>query len=68
MPGRLRIVDYTVAHVVHELQKDRASRDVKLVMAHVESDLKPVLDRYHVTEAIGPNRIFDSLHEALGVY
>jgi len=31
----------------------------------VQSDLKPDLDRHHLTEAIGPTRIFDTLHEAL---
>ena len=36
-----------------------------LVFAHVQSDLKPDLDRHHLTEVIGANRIFDSLHEAL---
>jgi hypothetical protein len=28
-------------------------------------DLKPDLDRHHLTEVIGLSRIFDSLHEAL---
>jgi SulP family sulfate permease len=50
---------------VCELQKDLAAQGTGLVFAHVQSDLKPDLDRHHLTEAIGPDRIFDSLHEAL---
>jgi hypothetical protein len=36
-----------------------------LVFARVQSDLQPDFDRHHLTEAIGPSRIFDSLHAAL---
>jgi sulfate permease, SulP family len=54
--------------VVRELQQDLEKRGVKLVFAHVQSDLKPDLDRHHLTEAIGANRIFYSLHEALASY
>jgi MFS superfamily sulfate permease-like transporter len=66
--GAITNVDYTAAHVVRELQQDLAHRGVELVVAHVQSDLKPDLDRHHLTEAIGPKRIFDSLHEALAAY
>ena len=66
--GAITNVDYTAAHVVRELQRDMAHRGVELVLAHVQSDLKPDLDRHRLTEAIGPNRIFDSLHEALAAY
>jgi MFS superfamily sulfate permease-like transporter len=66
--GAITNVDYTAAQVVRELQQDLADRGVELVFAHVQSDLKPDMDRHHLTEAIGPNRIFDSLHEALAAY
>lgn len=66
--GAIINVDYTAARVVRELQQDLASRSVELVFAHVQSDLKPDLDRHHLTEAIGANRIFDSLHEAIAAY
>ena len=66
--GAITNVDYTAAQVVRELQQELARRGVELVFAHVQSDLKPDLDRHRLTEAIGPNRIFDSLHEALGAY
>ena len=66
--GAITQVDYTAARVVRELQEDLAQSGVALVFAHVQSDLKPDLDRHHLTEAIGADRIFDSLHEALACY
>ena len=63
--GAITHVDYTAARVVEELQRDLAQQGVQLVFAHVQSDLRPDLDRHHLTEAIGANRIFDSLHAAL---
>jgi MFS superfamily sulfate permease-like transporter len=66
--GAITHVDYTAARVVVELQKDLAQRGVELVFAHVQSDLKPDLDRHHLTEVIGADRIFDTLHGALARY
>ena len=63
--GAITHVDFTAARVVRELQKDLSAQGTGLVFAHVQSDLKPDLDRHHLTGAIGPSRIFDSLHEAL---
>ena len=66
--GAITNVDYTAARVVRELQGDLAHLGVALVFAHVQSDLKPDLDRHHLTEVIGANRIFYTLHEALDCY
>ena len=65
--GAITNVDFSAARVVREVQKDLSAQGTGLVFAHVQSDLKPDLDRHHLTEAIGPRRIFDSLHEALAV-
>ena len=64
--GAITNVDFSAARVVREIQKDFAAQGTGLVFAHVQSDLKPDLDRHHLTEAIGPTRIFDTLREALG--
>lgn len=66
--GAITQVDYTAARVVRELQQDLAKRGIELVFVHVRSDLKPDLDRHHLTEVIGANRIFDSLHQALDCF
>ena len=63
--GAITHVDYTAARVVRELQQDLAKQGVTLVFAHVQSDLRPDLDRHHLTEVIGADHIFNSLHEAL---
>jgi len=63
--GAITQVDYTAARVVRELQEDLAQRGVSLLLAHVQSDLRPDLDRHGLTEVIGRTRIFDSLHQAL---
>ncbi len=66
--GAITQVDYTAARMVRELHEDLAQRGVQLVFAHVQSDLKPDLDRHHLTELVGADRIFDSLHEAIDCY
>ncbi len=66
--GAITHVDYTAAQIVRELQKDLSRSGVALVFAHVQSDLRPDLDRHHLTEVIGAHRIFDTLHMALAAY
>jgi SulP family sulfate permease len=66
--GAITNVDYTAAHVVRELLQELTSRGVALVFAHVQSDLKPDLDRHRLTEALGPGHLFDTLHEALKAF
>jgi len=63
--GAITNVDYTAARVVREVERDLAQQGVSLIWAHVQSDLKPDLDRHGLTEVIGPAQIFASLHEAL---
>jgi MFS superfamily sulfate permease-like transporter len=66
--GAITHVDYTAARVVRELQRNLAKLGVALVLAHVQSDLRPDLDRHLLTESIGANRIFDTLHGAIAAY
>ena len=66
--GAITRIDYTAARVVRELQHNLAERGVDLVFAHVQSDLKPDLERHKLTEVIGADRIFDRLHDALDAY
>jgi high affinity sulfate transporter 1 len=66
--GAITNVDFTAARVLREVQKDLFTQGTGLVFAHVQSDLKPDLDRHHLTEAIGLSHIFGSLHEALAAF
>jgi len=63
--GAITHVDFTAARVFREVLQFLSAKGVGLVLAHVQSDLRPDLDRHHLTEVIGPSRIFDTLHEAL---
>jgi sulfate permease, SulP family len=66
--GAITNVDFTAARVVREVVEELRKQGIALVLAHVQSDLKPDLDRHHLTEAIGPERMFDTLHEAIAVF
>jgi high affinity sulfate transporter 1 len=66
--GAITDVDYSAARVLRELHEDMARRGVQLAFAHVQSDLKPDLDRHHLTEVLGTDRIFDTLRDALACY
>jgi MFS superfamily sulfate permease-like transporter len=57
-------VDYTAARVVLQLHQDLIACGVELAFARVSPELRADLDRHHLTEAIGPERIFDRLHDA----
>ncbi len=61
-------VDYTAARVVLQLQQDLAGCGVELAFARVSPELKADLDRHHLTEAIGSERIFPRLRDALAAY
>ena len=50
------------------MQQELSRRGTELVFAHVQSDLMPDLERHHLTEALGPKQIFDSLHEMLATF
>ena len=66
--GAITKVDYTAAQVVRELHQDLSNRGVALACAHVEPELKADLDRHHLTEVMGAERIFDTLRDALAAY
>lgn len=66
--GAITKLDYSAARVVADLLAELKLRGVALVFAHVESGLQADLDRHHLTDAIGRDRIFDKLHEAIASY
>ena len=66
--GAITSVDYTAAWIVRQMQQELSRHGTELVFAHVQSDLMPDLERHHLTEALGPMRIFDSLHEMLAAF
>ena len=61
-------LDYTAARVLQSLKKNLTEAGVELAFARVPWDLKSDFDRHHMTEAIGPGRMFNRLHEAIAAF
>lgn len=61
-------VDYTAAQVVFELKRDLTAAGIELAFARVPWDLRADFDRHHLTEAIGAERMFAKLHEAIAAF
>ncbi len=66
--GAIADVDYTAARIVRELVTDLKARGVTVAFAHVQSDLRPDLDRHHLTGLLGAEHIYDTLRSALAGY
>jgi SulP family sulfate permease len=63
--GAITSVDYSAARVLRDLQKDLVGRGIALVLVHTESSLRADLHRHRLSDVIGADHIFDTLHEAL---
>jgi SulP family sulfate permease len=63
--GAITSIDYTAARVVHNLLQELADRAVSFVLVHAETSLLADLRRHRLSEVIGSDHIFDTLHEAL---
>ncbi|MGA7342487.1 MAG: SulP family inorganic anion transporter [Terracidiphilus sp.] len=61
-------VDYTAARVVIELKKSLRDAGIELAFARLPWDLRSEFDRHHLTEEIGPARIFNYLHDAIAAF
>jgi MFS superfamily sulfate permease-like transporter len=61
-------VDYTAARVVMELKKNLTEIGVELAFARLPWDMRSDFDRHHLTETIGPERIFNRLHDAIAAF
>ncbi|HUZ94449.1 MAG TPA: SulP family inorganic anion transporter [Edaphobacter sp.] len=61
-------VDYTASRVVMQLKSDLTRAGIDLAFARMPWDLRSDFDRHHLTEAIGPARIFNRLHDAISAF
>ena len=66
--GAITSVDYTAGSALRQLTKELSEKGVTLVFAHVSPSLRADLDRQELTDAIGPNRMFETLRECLVAY
>ena len=58
-------IDYSAARVLRSLQDDLIRDGIVMVLAHAQPSLRSDLDRHRLTDVIGADHVFDSLHEAL---
>jgi len=63
--GAITNLDFTAARVVREVVRDLRAKGIGLAVAHVRADLRPDLNRHHVSEAIGQTQIYSVLREAV---
>ncbi len=61
-------LDYTAAQILKRLKENLIKAGVELAFARVPWDLKSDFNRHHVTEAIGPDRFFNRLHDAIAAF
>ena len=61
-------VDYTAARVVLALKKNLTEAGVELAFARLPWDMRSDFDRHHLTEAIGPARLYNRLHDAIAAF
>jgi len=57
-------VDYSGAQTLLELADQLSQRGVVFAVAEANDDIRRELDRFGLTDKIGPDRYFDSLHAA----
>jgi sulfate permease, SulP family len=61
-------VDYSAARVVEDLKTYLSNAGVEFGFARIPWNTRADFDRHHLTEVIGPSRIFNRLHDALDAY
>jgi MFS superfamily sulfate permease-like transporter len=61
-------IDYTGERLLHDLHKELEDRAVHVVLAQVTDPARRLLDRYGVTELIGPDAYFETVAGAIAAY
>lgn len=63
--GAITALDYSAARMLRDLREDLAQSGVELIFARVSPYLRADMDRHRIATALGPARIFATLHEAV---
>ena len=63
--GAITAIDYSAANMLRDLQQDLIRGRTTLILVHTESSLRADLRRHRLSDVIGAEHIFDTLHEAL---
>ena len=63
--GAITALDYSAARMLRDLREELAQSGVELIFARVSPYLRADMDRHRIATALGPGRIFATLHEAV---
>jgi len=63
--GAITNIDYSAARIMRDLQQELLTRGVRLILVHAELSLLADIRRHRLSDVIGADQIFDTLHEAL---
>jgi len=63
--GAITSIDYSASRVFRYLHQELVSHGIPLVLVHAEASLLSDLRRHRLSDVIGADYIFDTLHEAL---
>ncbi len=65
--GAITDIDYSAAQTVRDLLADLTRQNVAVIFGRVSPYLRSDMDRHRITAAVGSNRIFETLHEAVAL-
>ncbi len=65
--GAITDIDYSAAESVRDLLADLSRQNIAVIFARVNPYLRSDMDRHRITAAVGPNRVFETLHEAIAM-
>jgi sulfate permease, SulP family len=63
--GAITGIDYSAGNMLRDLHQELLGRGTLLLLAHVTASLRADLTRHRLSDVIGTEHIFDTLHEAL---
>ncbi len=66
--GAMGDLDYSGAASLGQVQAELQAQGVTLALADISDQLRELLDRYGLTERIGPANVFDTIRGAVGAY
>jgi high affinity sulfate transporter 1 len=61
-------VDTTAADMLRDLRESLAAKDIVLVLAELKDPVRRQLDRYGLTEVIGPEHLYPTVDAAVAAY
>jgi sulfate permease, SulP family len=61
-------IDYTAERLLHDLHSELRDRAVHVVLSQVTDPARRLLDRYGLTELLGPDAYFETVAEVVAAY